>query len=516
VIEPVVSPGTAAALIGSSDDAIVGLTLDGIVTSWNPGAERMYGFSAAEMLGYRIHRLVPLELREAEARRIERAAGGTEIRTLDAPRLCRDGNRVIVSSSCFPVRDDRYRITAVGLIERDVTRERAMEAQLLQAKRMEAVARLAGAVAQEFNNISTAILGLAKLVSERTTDTAVRTDADAIMQQAMRASRITHHLLAFSDRVPRMPGSTAINDTLRSMEPLLQRLVGERVWLVLALGSGNPLVRATINDLELLIFELILSVCDVIGGRGTIALSTRETIVDEDVLPAPAGVPSGRFIKIEVRATPGRERGAGAMRPLGAPNTAEFDFYRMATIAGAAQRVAAHVVTSNSSVDSADDHVVSIFVPAGALEDVAPAKAAEPLEAADETILLVDDDDAVREVVSRVLSAQGYNVLQARDGEDALNVAGAHGAAIDLVVSDVVMPRMDGRGLSDRLRKRYPQIRFLFVSGYTRGAVGADQLCGPVTDFLAKPFTMDSLCQAMRALLGRRQVDEGTNALGPP
>ena len=113
---------------------------------------------------------------------------------------------------------------------------------------------------------------------------------------------------------------SAHRDTLsaareRTLKPSMNARRAGVIWLVLALGSGNPLVRATINDLELLIFELILSVCDVIGGRGTIALSTRETIVDEDVLPAPAGVPSGRFIKIEVRATPGRERGAGSRRP---------------------------------------------------------------------------------------------------------------------------------------------------------------------------------------------------------
>lgn len=503
MLESMVSPAAAAALIGWSDDAIIGLTLEGIVTSWNAGAERMYGYTAAEMVGYRIHRLVPHELQEAERHRVERAARGDGVRAWDAPRVCRDGSRLIVSSSCFPIRDDRYRITAVGVIERDVTKDRAIEAELFEAKRMEVLARLSVGAAHEFNNINTAILGFANRLSERQTDAASRADVDGIVQQAVRASHVSHHLLAFSDRTSWVPERASINDTLRSMEPLLQRLLGERVWLALSLDSGNTAVRAPMNDLELLIFEMVMKAGDAIGGQGTIALSAFETVVDENVFPAPAGVPSGRFIEIELRANAGGEDAGDSPLSSVASGAADFEACRMGMIANAARRVGAHVVTTAALCDAANDHVISLFIPAALAEGVTPAGATDAIGASDETILLVEDDDAVRDITNRVLSSQGYTVLQARDGEDALSVAEAHAAPIDLVVSDVVMPHMDGRVLFDRLRGWYPGIRFLFVSGYTRGAVEADQLRGPVTDFLAKPFTVAELSSRVRRLLDR-------------
>src|SRR4051812_46971432 len=182
MLESMATPAAAAAIVASSDDAIIGLTLDGIVTSWNAGAERIYGYSAQEMVGYRIHRIVPTELHEAESSRVARAGKGEGVRTSDVPRVRRDGARLVLSSSLFPVRDDRYRIASVGVIERDVTQQRAMEAQLLQAKRMELVARLAGGVAHEFNNINTAIRGLVDFVSPHVTEPGARADLEGIGQ----------------------------------------------------------------------------------------------------------------------------------------------------------------------------------------------------------------------------------------------------------------------------------------------------------------------------------------------
>jgi two-component system cell cycle sensor histidine kinase/response regulator CckA len=493
-----------AAIVESSEDAIVGLTLAGIITSWNPAAERLYGYSAAEMVGGSTERVTPSELHEVEHRLIARVAGGARIASLDTSRIPRTGGRLIISLSLFPIIGPDGAPIAIASIERDVTRQRALEAQLLQAKRMQAVGRLAGGVAQEFNNVNTAIIGLVDFITaDLPVDSPSHADLLEITAQATRGSRLAKHLLSFSGRQDLDAHDVPVDHALQSLQPLLQRLIGERGWLTLELTQPDARVRADESQLELVIFELVINAADAIGAYGTITIATKATVVDGESIPAPTGVPVGRYLEIVVTDSgPGmtdNER-ALAFDPFYTTKDDEGHLgLGLAMVYGVIRQLEGYVDVTRAGASGTQ---VSLFLPLvrDPLPDLGATTPANSLDGS-ETILVVEDEEPVRAVICRGLRAHGYAVLEARHGEDALVVVGDHNGPVHLVVSDVVMPHMDGRALFERLRSWYPQIRFLFISGYTRGIITGSEVSGNGTEFLAKPFSVDELCERVRRVL---------------
>jgi two-component system cell cycle sensor histidine kinase/response regulator CckA len=492
-----------AAIVQSSQDAIIGHSLDGTITSWNPAAERMYRCSADDVMGHPASRLVPPELHDVERRLIERVARGAVVTTVDTTRVRVDGSRLLVSLSLFPILDEAGKALALVAIERDITHLRAVEAQLQQAKRIESVGRLAGGVAQEFNNINTAILGLVEFVGAVLPPGKTgREDLDEITNQAMRGARLARHLLSFSGRQVLSAHAVSVDDSLRSMQPLLERLVGERAWLTLDLTHEDAHIHADESQLELVIFELVINAAEAIGDRGSIAIATRKRLIDDAAIPAPTGVPSGVYVEISVRHSGTGMSDASralAFDPLYTTKSQDGHLgFGVAMACGVVQQLGGFI--STTSVDPAGTEIC-IFLPVVRTGSPAtPVPSTSAAAGGNETILVVEDEDAVRAVVTRGLRALGYRILEANHGEDALDIAAAYGAPIHMVVSDVVMPQMDGRELFDRLRTWYPNIRFLFISGYTRGAITGEELQGAATRFLAKPFSIDQLATEVRSL----------------
>ncbi len=500
-----------AAMVEFSDDAMMGLTVDGIVTSWNDAAARMYGFAATDMIGRSVLDIVPAELHDLERRRLAAAAGGTRVGSVETSRARRDGTRLAVSLSLFPVPSMGRSVSGIVAIERDLTQQHALESQLLQAKRMEAVGRLVGGVAQEFNNINTAILGLVEFVGERLPDRSeARADLNEITKQAMRASRLARHLLAFGGRPALAAHPVSLDDLLHAMEPLLGRLASEGVWLSLDLAHDGAHVLADESQLEMIVFDLLVNASHTVGDRGTILLSTRTRVIGDTSLTSRAGVPNGEYVELTVRDSGpsfGSRSGSGSGSGSGAGNAARIE-RDVSMVSGVIHQLGGYLLTSTTEPS---DTEVSVFLPLAAASETerAPAEASVGDVRGNETILVVEDENAVRDVIVRGLRANGYNVIEARSGEDALAVAGDYAAPMHLVVSDVVMPQMDGRELFDHVRAWYPHIRFLFISGYTRGVITGQQLQGPFTGFLAKPFSVDDLCAKVRSLLdATRPPDE--------
>lgn len=483
------------------DDAVVELTPDGVVTACNTGATRLYGSTDAMALGDSFFRIVPDELLEVERRRMALAASGEVARASDSVRLGA-GGALTVSSTMFPIRDDHGRVTAVGVIERDVTQQRALESKLLEATRLETVGRIAGGAAQEFNNINTVILSLATFLSQRIADLPdALADLRDIRAQAIRGAQLASHLLAFGSRRDRGLEPVRLNDCVRSVAPLAQRLVGERIWLTTELDSSDALTMADSSQLELIVFELVLRASNDLPGGGNIEIATRCVAVDDMAVPAPASVPTGEYVQLSIKTSRSRYAGATSVPPTADDVVPEFREFGMAMIVSLAARFGGRVVTQPAQEGSAAE--TAIYLPIARQDGAAPVATAVDYDAgAGETILLVEDDPAVRSVMARALRARGHEVLEAQHGEDALAVAGAHAAPINLVVTDVVMPHMDGPALFDELRRWYPGLRVLFVSGYTRGTLTQER-CDDATDFLAKPFTMDLLCETAERLLAR-------------
>jgi two-component system, cell cycle sensor histidine kinase and response regulator CckA len=497
-----------SAIFAASEDAIIGMDPDGVITHWSSAAERLYGLSANVMLGRSISVIVPEPLYAAETRLRERVVRGERVPSYDTPRLCADGRQLLVSRTLAPTRDADGAVTGVAALERNVTQLRAVEAQLLQAKRMESVARLASGVAQEFNNIHTAILGLVEFVRDHVQHETARADLGEIEEQAKRGSGLARQLMGFSARQPNTDTPARANATIRAMEPLLHRLAGERIWLTADLSSSTTRVSADEAQLELILFELVINACESLGERGTITIDTdiREIAAEE---PRDSPFPPGRYFEITVRHSAEPDGSSVVAKQLADPffndglENPRFGF-GLAMAYSVVQQLSGHVrMVANPQGES----VVRVLLPVAsdpASRDDPPA--VDEHSTGDETILLVEDETPVREVVVRALRERGYRVLEAKNGEDALLVAETFAAPIHLVVTDVVMPTMDGRELFDKMRGWYPHIRFLFISGYTRGALSAEQLDADATGFLAKPFTMSALAVEMRKLLDGRRV----------
>lgn len=518
----------AAAIVRAADDAIITVAPDATITSWNPGAERVYGYGADEMVGQPLSSIVPPEIREAEAALVARALSGAHVPAFDTTRLHKQGNRLVVSVSLVPLLDDAGGVVGAASIGRNVTAQRALEAQLLQVKRMETVGRLAGGIAQEFNNINTAILGLVEFVlKDLPPQSPVRHDLEEVTRQAHRGSRLARHLLAFSGRQIIATDRVKVGEMLRALEPLLQRLASERIWLTMDLGEVDPPVRADPSQLEVVIFELVQNACDAIGERGSIVISTRVAKASETPLAASVP-PDVDVVIIEVRDSGGgmsSRAAASAVEPFFSTKPSHGHLgLGLAMVYGVMRQLGGSTAIHAAEGDESGT-VATLFLPtAGGAERGAPeapsraAGARAEREAlltpsssvpaisphqltGNETVLVVEDEEPVRDVICRALRGYGYNVLEAKNGEDAITVAGRYGAPVHIVVSDVVMPEMDGRALFEHLRGWYPRLRFLFISGYARGNLGAEQLGSPATQFLAKPFSMNTLVSEVRRLL---------------
>src|SRR5581483_11261612 len=234
-----------AAIIESSDDAIIGRTLDGIVTSWNTGAERLYGYSAAEMIGRTADCLVPPGCRDEFPELTAKLRRGESVAGHESTRLCKDNRRIQVSLTLSPIKDEHGSITGISAIGRDITERKLLEQQLIQSQKMEAVALLAGGVAHDFNNLLTIIIGYGRLLLVETgASSDVREYADEILYSAERASALTGQLLAFSRRQVVQPRVIDLNEAVQSMHRMLERILGEHIQLNTVEGESLGRVKA--------------------------------------------------------------------------------------------------------------------------------------------------------------------------------------------------------------------------------------------------------------------------------
>jgi len=367
----------------------------------------------------------------------------------------------------------------------DLSRTRQLEEQLRQAQKMEAVGRLAGGVAHDFNNILTAIRGNAELILlDLPPGSAVREDVEEIRHGAERAATLTAQLLAFGRRQRLSPRELDLNTLVRDMEKMLRRVVDENIALITDLDPALDSALADPGQVEQVVMNLVLNAWDALPEGGRITISTRPCAGDGEVEIAVAD--NGRGIADEIRehifepffTTKAQGEGSG----LG-----------LATVHGIVQQSGGSVSVESRPGQGA---VFRVRLPRG------PAPAAEPapggMAQGSGTVLVVEDEEMVRTLLRKTLGKCGYRVLEAAGGAEALAIAAAYPDAIDLLLSDLVMPGMSGRELHARILPLRPDIRALFVSGYSADAV-ADP--GPASRFLAKPFTPSDLVRRVREAL---------------
>jgi signal transduction histidine kinase/CheY-like chemotaxis protein len=397
----------------------------------------------------------------------------------------------------------------------EAVRRRQLEAQLAEARRLESVGRLAGGVAHDFNNLLTTIAGYTELLlTDAPRGTDMHADLVEIRDAAKRASGLTRQLVAFSRRQVLQPRVLNLNALVREHQPALRRLLGEGVALEAALDPALPNVSADPAQLEQVLLNLAANALRSMPAGGTLSITTRTTRVaagDAPCDPAVALEP-GPYVVLSVSDT-----GEG-IAPEVLPQVFEPFFTTrpgglatglgLATVYGIVRQSGGTVGVQSEPGRGATFHV---HLPA--TDEPAPAEASSAghTRAAEPgTVLLVDDDPAVRTLVRTVLSGAGYHVLQAEDGARALQVAAERGGALDLLVTDVVMPGMGGSELADEVARRWPGLPTLFMSGYTGDALADHGVLNPGVMLLEKPFSREALLDHVRQALARGAPASGT------
>ena len=495
------------AVVESSDDAIVSKDLDGTIRSWNPAAERIFGYTAAEMVGHSVFRLIPPELHDEEHALLTRIRAGEHIAHYETSRVRKDGQRILVSLTLSPLYDRQGRLIGASTIKRDVTGQRALENQLQQAQRMEAVGRLAGGIAHDFNNLLTVIGGLSIMTAQRLAEgTAERQNIEQVIRATERATALTQQLLTFSRRQLAEIRLLDLNDILTGLETLLRRLIGEHIALEVGRGAGLGRLRGNQAQLEQVVMNLVLNARDAMPNGGVLSLATRNVEITDLLGREQLRLSPGPYVMLSVSDT-GAGMDAVTQASIFEPffttkKPGEGTGLGLATVYAIVQQAGGAIyVYSEPGMGS----TFKVYFPRVDVPVELPGSERASLllghPAPAGAVLVVEDEPGVRSFASQVLEQAGYRVLTASSGAEALELAGRPDASIAVLLTDVVMPGMNGQVLSERMRVMHPGLAVLYMSGYTDDMVVRTGVVASGANFIQKPFTPEGLLARVRNAL---------------
>ena len=489
-----------------SPAGIVTTDVRGRVTYWSPRAEELLGYRADEVLGRRVAEL-QRGGREAARALMARLRAEDRIREHEAEILARDGRWVECRFSLALLRDSAGAEIGTLAILEDTSERKRLEAQLRQAQKMEAVGRLAGGIAHDFNNLLAVIMGHSDLIRSvlRKGDPRAH-DVEQIRRAAERAATLTRQLLAFSRRQFLQPQVIDVNSLVGNLATMLRRLIGEDIQLELRLDPDAGRVSADPGQLEQVIMNLTVNARDAMPRGGRVVLETAPVVLDQAFVAAHPGSTAGAHVRLSIHDT-GCGMGPDVLAHLFEPFFTTKEPGRgtglgLSTVYGIVKQHRGYIdVTSEPGQGSSFGVYLPRVEARPALGRASPRERLRP--GARETVLFVEDEVALRDLMQQVLAKGGYTVLAAGDGVEALAAVEGHSGPIDLVVTDVIMPRMNGPELATRLRVRDPGVRLLYVSGYTADQLRAQIDIGADATLLLKPFTSDGLLRKVREVLDR-------------
>jgi PAS domain S-box-containing protein len=494
-------------LIEHSMDLIVIVGGDGRFKYGSPSVTRFLGYEQGELtgaLGFEwVHPDDTARIRAAFAK----AVGGRAEEVREEFRFRHKDGSWRTFEAVVTNLVDEPAVAGLVVNARDITEQRALEGQLRQAQRLEAVGRLAGGVAHDFNNILTAIHGYCELLlTTFDRHDQRRQDVQEIRSAAERAASLTRQLLAFSRKQVLQPATLDVNALISGLQALLGRMIGEDVTLETALEAHPATVRADPGQLEQVIANLVVNSRDAMPTGGRITLETATVDLDESYVREHAGASVGRFVVLAVTDN-GTGMDAETQTHIFEPffttkETGKGTGLGLSTVYGIVKQSGGFIWVYS---EPGRGTTFKIYLPAAegvtAAVDLRPALPEPP--GGSETVLIVEDDPAVREVATQILRRKGYRILQAPDGATALALARTHVARVSLVITDLVMPGMSGRELADAVRAEQPGVRVLYMSGYTDDAVVRQGVLNASAPYLQKPFTAQSLALKVRELMDR-------------
>ncbi|MEP7050226.1 MAG: PAS domain S-box protein, partial [Pseudomonadota bacterium] len=502
------------AIVESANDAILSKQLDGVISSWNGAAERMFGYTANEAVGKAITLIIPADRLHEEVEFDQRVTAGERVNSYETVRRRKDGTEVPVSLSLAPVLDGAGKVVGVSKTARDLSAQRAAtealqrtEDQLRQAQKMEAIGRFAGGIAHDFNNSLSVILSYCDLIAgDLEPAHPAAADIEEVRKATLSAADLTRQLLVFSRQQVIAPKALDLNLTVRSMDKMLRRILGEDVDLVSQLAADLGHVLVDPGNIEQVIMNLVVNARDAMPTGGQLTIETANVELDSAYGVLHLGSNPGPHVLLAVSDTGigmDRQTQARIFEPFfTTKEVGKGTGLGLSTVFGIAQQAGGSVWVYS---EPARGTTFKVYLPRVApVAALSHAPGPSVVAHGGETVLLAEDQEQVRNVAHGILQRRGYRVIVASSAGEALLLAEAHPGPIELLLTDVVMPHQSGAELAKRLAVTRPDTKVLFMSGYTDDSVIRHGVLESGVSFLQKPFTPESLAKKVREVLDER------------
>jgi PAS domain S-box-containing protein len=499
--------GSLRALINSSPLAIVTLNLEGRVQTWNNAAEQMFGWTAEDVVGKPLP-IIPPEDAAAVRQAWDEVLAGRCIVGAERRRLHQDGRFINTILSVAPVRNERGDIVTIMAMYTDVTEQKRLESQFHQAQKLQEIGQLAGGVAHDFNNLLTVIQGHANLLRPVVHQTGGDSHLEQILKATASAAALTAQLLAFSRRQVLQPRVLDLNGVVHDMEKMLKRLLGETIQLAVCLDGKLRPVKVDPGQMQQVLLNLTVNARDAMPEGGQLTIETANVHLDATAAARHAEIAPGRYVMLAVTDT-GVGMSAEVRARLFEPFFTTKDSGRgtglgLAVVYGIIKQSSGHLWVYS---EPGRGTTFKVFFPlaSGPIEteeaDIGPGDDAMPASALGGNVLLVEDDPSVRLLLVTMLEQAKFHVTAAESPAEACELADRHQGPLHLLLTDVILPGMNGHELARRLAPGRPDTRVLYISGYTGNAIAHYGVLDTETAFLQKPFSASMLSQTVRRVL---------------
>jgi PAS domain S-box-containing protein len=492
-----------ALIVDSSQDAIIGKNLDGIITHWNKGAQEIYGYTAQEMIGRHISTLAPEGKADEIAEILRRIHGGERVGYFESVRVTKDNRKLNMSISVSPIYDSDGKVVGASTIARNITTQKKTEEQLRQAQKMEAIGRLAGGVAHDFNNLLGIVTACSELLRSKLPDPESLEYLQNIQEAAKRGAALTRQLLAFSRRQTVQKQLLDLNERLKEVRKLLGPLMGDDVDIVLVPKPGNAIIEADPGQIDQVVLNLAVNARDAMPQGGKLILETGVFGFDEVFAHEHPGMSPGPYVMLAIS-----DNGIGMDEATRSRIFEPFFTTKesgkgtglgLATVYGIVKQNGGHIWVYS---ELGHGTTFKIYLPSAENKLMPREEKAEellPPRREGVTVLVVEDDPVMRRLTCKMLQEHGYHVIEAEGGNAALAAISSADGKFDLTLTDVIMKGMTGPDLVLKLIESHPQMKVVYMSGYT-GELVTNQR-GNGMRLLEKPFTRASLLQTLdRAL----------------
>ena len=490
--------------IEQTPESIVITDTKGVVLYVNPAFEQVTGYSRAEAIGQNTRLLKSDRQDKAFYRELWTRISAGEVWRGRFINKKKNGRLFTEDAVIAPVRDEKGAVTNYIAIKRDISHELELENQYRQTQKIDSIGRLAGGVAHDFNNILAVICGHTDLaLMQLSPDAPLRSSLECIQESAERAANLTRQLLAFARRQVIEPRLINLNELIVNLNKMLRRLIGEDIKLVTQSKPDLGAIKADPGQIEQVLLNLVVNARDAMPDGGTLTIHTDNVTLDEDYARRHLVTP-GEYVMVSVSDT-----GVGMTDEVKLHIFEPFFTTKeqgkgtglgLATCFGIIQQSNGHI-HCDSQAGEGTQFIIYLPCAKGTEDATVDREVPASLPQGTETILLAEDEPSLRRLMARVLRTQGYTVLEAADGNEALALAQANGTKIQLLLTDVIMPGLSGKMLAEWLGQVNPAIKVLFISGYINNNAVRDAMSKPGTFFLQKPFNPLDLTQKVRAAI---------------